>query len=173
MACTLLDVEIRERYLEIIDHAKRKVVTVIEILSPTNRIARSLGLKSFRGKRQNVMRSGSHWVELDLLRNGVSLPVRRWLRPHQYFIHIFPVHRRPDGLLWAIRLDERLPVLPIPLMSEDQDVDLDLQDVIDTIYDRAGYDLEIDYRAGPVPPLEPEWNAWVNRLLQEKNLRPH
>ncbi|MFI5074916.1 MAG: DUF4058 family protein [Actinomycetales bacterium] len=48
---------------------------------------------------------------------------------------------------------------------------LDLQAVLNAAYDRAGYDLEIDYRADPVPPLGPEWNAWANRLLQERGLR--
>jgi len=171
VARTLLDEEIRERYLEIIDREHRKVVTVIEVMSPTNKVGGSQGLRSFRRKRTRTMNSGTHWVEIDLLRGGTSLALRKRLQPHQYFIHISPVNRRPDGLLWAIRLDERLPALPIPLRPEDENTALDLQEVIDTVYDRAGYDLDINYTADPVPPLDPEWNSWAHGLLKEKGLR--
>jgi len=172
VARTLLDEEIRQRYLEVIDRSRRKVVTVIEVLSPTNKVSRSRGLKSFRAKRREIMNSESHWVEIDLLLSGVSLPLRKRLRAHDYFVHISPVQRRPDGLLWPIRLDERLPVLPIPLRADDRDVQLDLQEVLASSYDRAGYDLEIDYAKVPRPPLDPKWQAWAQALLQEKGLRP-
>ena len=42
-----------------------------------------------------------------------------------------------------------------PAQARRWHVVLDLQAVLDTAYDRAGYDLEIDYSADPVPPLEP------------------
>jgi hypothetical protein len=171
VARTLLDEEIRERYLEITDRARRKVVTVIEVLSPTNKVARSRGLKSFRAKRKQVMNSASHWVEIDLLRAGVTLPLRKRLPPHEYFVHISPVQRRPDGLLWPIRLDDRLPALPIPLRTDDEVVPLDLQGVLGTVYDRAGYDLELDYTAAPRPPLDPKWQDWAHHLLCEKGMR--
>jgi len=63
-------------------------------------------------------------------------------------------------------------VVEIPLRPEDRDVRLDLQAVLTTAYDRAAYDLEIDYRTNPTPPLTGEWADWAHRLLQEKNLRP-
>ena len=49
---------------------QRLVVTVIEILSPTNKVAGSRGRESYETKRQEVMRSPSHLVEIDLLRRG-------------------------------------------------------------------------------------------------------
>jgi hypothetical protein len=61
--------------------------------------------------------------------------------------------------------------VPIPLRAGDDDVILELQTVLDDTYDRAGYDLEIDYGKDAVPPLSPEWNAWADRLLREKGLR--
>jgi hypothetical protein len=60
----------------------------------------------------------------------------------------------------------------VPLKPEDGFAALDLQSVLNTAYDRAGYDLELDYRADPIPPLEGEWNGWAHRLLQKKGLRP-
>ena len=42
--------------------------------------------------------------------------------------------------------------LPVPLQPEDENIVLDLQGVIDTVYDRAGYDLDINYNSDPDSP---------------------
>ena len=34
------------------------------------------------------------------------------------------------------------------------------------LYDRAGYDLSVDYRRDPVPPFEGDDAAWVADLLR-------
>jgi hypothetical protein len=169
---TLTHEEIRQPYVEIIHVDNRKVITVIEVLSPDNKSARARGLKSFRQKRDTVMRSRSHWVEIDLLRRGVSLALRKRIRPHEYFVHISPVELRPEGRVWPIRLSQRLPVIPIPLQSRDDDSPLNLQAVLDSAYDRARYDRVIDYTKEPDPPLSKEWRDWADRLLREKGLRP-
>jgi hypothetical protein len=79
--------------------------------------------------------------------------------------------QRPDGLLYPIRLPRRLPTIPIPLQCGTTDAGLDLQAVLEASYDRAGYDLEIDYRKEPRPPLEGELAAWADELLRSKGLR--
>jgi hypothetical protein len=164
--------EIRQPFLEIVDQESHQVVTVIEILSPDNKVSRSGGLKSFRKKRTAITSSHSHWVEIDLLRRGVSLALRKRIRPHEYFVHVSPVDRRPDGLVWLIRLCQRLPVVSIPLRPADGDAALDLQVVLNTAYDRAHYDRTIDYTAEPVPRLNRTWTEWAHQLLAEKGLRP-
>ena len=170
-AITLIEEEIRESYIEIIDRVERLVVTVIEVLSPTNKVARSRGRASYERKREDVMRSPSHLVEIDLLRRGVPIPVYGGIPPHEYLVHVSRVDRRPKASLWPIRLSQKLPPIAVPLKPEDGDVALDLQAVLDAAYDRAGYDLELDYRADPIPPLDEEWNTWAHRLLKEKGLR--
>jgi Protein of unknown function (DUF4058) len=117
------------------------------------------------------MRSPRHWVEIDLLRHGVSLSLRKRIRPHDYLVHVSPTYRRPQGLVWPIRLSQRLPVIPIPLRAGDDDASLDLQSVLDTAYDHAGYDTDIDYTKEPVPSLKPPWAEWSDRWLREKGLR--
>jgi hypothetical protein len=172
IAVTLIDDEIHEAYLEVVDASDRSVVTVIEVLSPTNKVPGADGLESFLEKRNQIMKSSTHWVELDLLRSGVS-PILPVIVPeHEYLIHVSAVDRRPRGMLWPIRLSQRLPVVRIPLRSEDGDTPLDLQAVLDSVYDRAGYDTEIDYKKEPVPRLGKKWKDWADRLLREKGLRP-
>jgi hypothetical protein len=169
---TLVDEEIRQAYVKVVDAKHNKVVTVIEILSPDNKVARSQGLKSSRKKRAQVMKSASHWVEIDLLRRGISLSLRNRIRAHDYFVHVSPADRRPQGLVWAIRLSQQLPVIPIPLNPGHDDARLDLQAVLDTAYDHARYDTEIDYTKAPDPPLGAAWAEWSDRWLAEKGLRP-
>ena len=66
----LLDEEVRERYLTVARVEGRRVVTIIELLSPTNKVPGSRGRRSYLRKRRKTLRSGPQLVELDLLRQG-------------------------------------------------------------------------------------------------------
>ncbi len=59
----------------------------------------------------------------------------------------------------------------LPLRPGDQEPVVDLQFLLDEIYDNSGYDLKLDYRQDPVPPLKPEDAAWLENLLMEQQLR--
>jgi hypothetical protein len=59
----------------------------------------------------------------------------------------------------------------LPLRPGDQEPVVDLQFLLDEIYDNSGYDLKLDYREDPVPPLKPEDAAWLENLLMEQQLR--
>lgn len=171
VATTLIEEEIHESRVEIIDPKSRQVVTVIAVVSPTNKMPGARGQDSYRKKRAEVMQSPSHWVEIDLLRDGETLVAAEILPLGDYFVHVSRVQARPQGLIWPIRLPLRLPTIPIPLRPEDADARLDLQAVLDTVYDRSSYDLALDYRSDPIPPLPPKYAEWADRLLREKGLR--
>lgn len=168
---TLIDDEIHEAFLEVIDRQQRMVVTVIEILSPTNKVSGSRGRASYLEKRQEVMTSPSHLVEIDMLRSGAAIHTRELLPPADYYVHVSRKTKRPKGVVWPILLTQRLPVIPIPLRPEDEDVLLDLQQVVNTAYDRAAYDLAVDYRRQPVPPLNETQQRWSHSLLQNNGVR--
>ena len=171
VATTLIDDEIHEPYLKIVDREDRAVVTVIEILSPTNKHPGAYGLRSYREKRHEIVMSPTHFVEIDLLRAGVRMTIREPLPPCDYLVHVSRANERPEGRIWPIRLPDRLPEVLIPLRAPDEDVRVDLQNVLDSAYDRAGYDLEIDYRRQPVPELPPDLEQWADELLRAKGLR--
>lgn len=172
VATTLIDDEIHESRIEVIDRENGLVVTVIEVLSPSNKVPGARGRSSYLEKRQEIMNSASHLVELDLLRGGQGITVKEAIPACEYLAHVSRVQKRPKGLLWPIRLAQRLPVIPIPLRGEDPDAPLDLQEVLSAAYQRAGYDLSVDYRKEPVPTLSGDWGPWSDRLLKEKGLRP-
>ena len=166
----MLDEEIQESRVEI-KHAKSgSFVAVIEVLSPTNKIRGSDGRASFMKKRHEVMHSNSHWVEIDLLRQGQpSFPIHK--TDCDYQAHASRVEMRPRGHVWPIHLRDRLPVIQIPLRSPDGDLSLDLQQVCDLSYDRAAYDRTLDYQRDPNAPLSPTDAAWADALLREKGVR--
>ncbi len=168
---TLIDDEIHEPFLEVIDRHDRTVVAVIEILSPTNKVSGSRGRASYVEKRQEVMASPSHLVEIDLLRSGVAIHTRELLPPADYYVHVSRKDKRPKGVVWPILLTQRLPVVSVPLRPDDEDVPLDLQEVLNTAYDRAAYDLAVDYRREPVPPLSEAQQRWAHALLQSRGMR--
>ena len=62
--------EIRERRVVIRTVDKNRVVTVIELLSPANKTRGSMGRRHYIRKRNNVLDSSAHFVEIDLLRGG-------------------------------------------------------------------------------------------------------
>ncbi len=162
---TLLEEEIHEARLEIIDRAQRLVVAVIEVVSPSNKVAGSRGQASYQQKRKDVMNSPSHWVEIDLLRAGVPVAVRTALPRYDYLVHVSRAGLRPRATVWPILLHQRLPVIPIPLRDGDRDAQLDLQSAFSTVYERAAYDLEIDYGGLPAPALDEAAMNWARELI--------
>lgn len=168
---TLLDDEIHEPYLTVVERASRRVVTVIEVLSPTNKVAGSVGREAYTAKRSAILRSDTNWVEIDLLREGVPVFAREGYPPCEYTVQMSKRSGRPKGFLWPIRLHEQLPAVLIPLKGDDPDVELDLQPLLDAVYDRGPYSLELDYAGDPVPPLPPDLAAWADALLREKKRR--
>ena len=163
--------EITESQIQIIERDSREVVTVIEILSPTNKIEGSSGRESYLKKRREVLHSPTQWVEIDLLRDGLPFVARELYPACDYTVHVSRQQKRPRAKLWPILLRQMLPVIPVPLRGEDPDVPLDLSAILHKAYDIAGYDFSIDYKAAPVPPFKSEAAAWADELLKEKGLR--
>jgi hypothetical protein len=168
---TVIDEEIREPYLTVVERDSRRVVTVVEVLSPTNKMAGSLGRAEYTRKRAAILRSETNWVEIDLLRAGVPVYAEEPYPACEYTVHVSKVGDRPRGMIWPIRLAQHLPAIPIPLRGRDPDVTLDLQPLTAEVYERSACDVWIDYRKNPVPPLPPDLAAWADALLREKKRR--
>jgi hypothetical protein len=167
---TSLEVEVHETHLVIHDRKDHGIVTVLEVVSPSNKIAGSEGRRSYEEKRSEILHSPSHWVEIDLLRRGRPV-VPGVTEPYDYIVHVSRAGKRPKGQVWRIFLAQRLPVVAIPLRSGDPDVSLDIQQVLETAYDRAAYGSTVDYRGEPEVALTAEQAAWADELLRSKGLR--
>ncbi len=165
---TLMDEEIEEAFLKIIHVETEELVTIIELLSPSNKVRGSRGRASFMAKRHEIMNTEIHWVEIDLLRTGVPSVTDPPLRPSDYRILISRGDRRTRTRFWPISVRHPLPVIPIPLRGKDPEAPLDLGAVFRTGYDRAAYEMSVDYRKDPRPPLEGDDAKWARELLRGK-----
>jgi hypothetical protein len=167
---TVMPVPIPHFFVEIRDRLGRRIVTAIEVLSPTNK--RGVGRREYLKRRRRLLRSEAHLVEIDLLHAGRRVPMERTLPPAPYYVYVGREESRPMTDVWPIRLDQPLPQIPIPLLEGDADVMLDLQSALTAVYDLSDYGLEIDYRKPPGVPLTPEESTWVAHYLHAAGLRP-
>jgi hypothetical protein len=155
-----------ERYswIEIRDRRNRRVVTVLELLSPTNKTP-GADRDEYLAKRAQILAGPTHFVEIDLRRGG-ERPRPPEIPPCDYYALVSRAQDRPDIGLWPIRLREPLPAIPIPLTPPDPDVSLDLQAVLHRTYDAAEYGKYI-YLEQPQPPLSAEDEQWAREFLQQ------
>jgi len=160
---------VHEAYLEIRDTASGEVVTALELLSPTNKRSGE-GRRAYESKRLRILGSSTHLVEVDILRAGQPMPVSG-RAPGAYAILVSRSEDRPRALLYPFGLRERIPAFSLPLRAGDEEPEVDLQAALHDLYDRAGYDLAVDYRVPPEPPLAPDDAAWADALLRGKGLR--
>lgn len=175
---TLPVAEIREVFIEIVAIADASlVVTAIEVLSPSNKMANSPGRQLYLDKQRQLLQSQTHLIEIDLLRSGEHTVAS----PHEALIgrgtwdYLVSLHRGGNKgeryEAWGILLRQRLPRIRVPLLRNDPDVVLDLQAVFDRCYEEGAYARRLDYRREPVPPLSYNEVTWADTLLRQRGLR--
>ena len=156
------------RWLSVQDNASRRVVTVVELLSPTDKRA-GVARDKYQVKRDKLLRSGTHLVEIDLLRGGVRMPTRG-LPPCDYYCAVSRRPDRPRAELWPFDLAHPLPALPVPLLPGEAEPVVALKPVLDRVYDEGHYADRL-YTDTPDPPLTPEQAAWAAALLPPEAVR--
>jgi hypothetical protein len=166
--------EIEETYLQVIDtRSGNRVITCIEVLSPTNKVPGS-GYASYQAKRDELLRGGASFVEIDLLRGGPFALYRDPSRIHLETNGTYHVcvtrgrNWRVTSELYAIKFWDRLPVIAVPLREADEDVHVDLQAALDQAYEDGGYETT-DYSESLDPPLSPDDQAQLNELLAARD----
>lgn len=162
--------EKREGYLEIREVETGYVVTAIEVLSPTNKRA-GMGRDTYERKRREVLSCPTNLVEIDLLRGGKPMRILSEIPPSDYRILVCRGDRRPLAELYAFSVQQEIPKFLLPLQSGDTEPLVDLQSLLVGVYNRARFDMAINYRLDPVPPLKAEDKIWADELLREKGLR--
>jgi hypothetical protein len=168
----LIEVPTRYYRIEIVTVGDERLVTVIEILSPANKRPGANAADAYERKRQDVLQSAAHLLEIDLLRGGRRPSLVTPLPAAPYFLMLSRVQRRPEVEIWPLSLRAAIPIVPVPLAGADPDVPLDLTAALQRIYANARYDLRIDYTQPPPPPeLAPDDAAWLAAHLQAAGVR--
>lgn len=167
-----LEVPFRLASVEVRRTGTLELVTAIEILSPVNKQPSHDTYGEYKRKRRELLRSATHLMEIDLLRGGQRPPLEEPVPQAPYYVTLSRGDRRPVVEVWPIMLQERLPMLPIPLLEPDPDVPLDLAAIVADVYERGGYATLIDYHRPPPPPKLAEADLiWVDDLLREQEIR--
>jgi hypothetical protein len=156
-----------QTFLTVRTASDRKVVTMIELLSPVNKDATG-GQRAYLSKRANYLRTLANLVEIDLLRGGTRLPSKPPLTEGDYFAYVIRHGDSAHVAGYAWNLQDHLPTIPIPLWERDADVGLDLQKAFDVTYERRGYDYILDYTAPIAPPLPANVQRWAEARLTTK-----
>lgn len=154
--------EVGETFLEIREVSSGRLITLMELLSPVNKLSEE-GREQYIRKRADVLRTWTNLVEIDLLRAGKPMPTIGPDVESDYRILISPGWRRPHARLHAFGLRQPIPEISIPLQQGEDEPTLALNDVLHSLYKRAHFDLRLDYTQSPVPPLSEADAAWMRQ----------
>ncbi len=162
-----IEESVRESFVEIWDtQPGRRLVTCIEVLSAANKRKGAKGWRIYRRKRQSLMLAKVNLIEIDLLREGTRMAM---LEPWPSSPYTLLVSRGGDeGLcrVWPAYSLKRLPTIPVPLAPPDSDLHLELQPMVQAIYELSRYARSINYRRADQAKLDEEEAKWLKKQLR-------
>lgn len=158
----------RETFVEIYEaDLEQRLVTTIEVLSPSNKRPGTKGWKLYQRKRRSVLLGDVNLVEIDLLRGGRRPTMLDPWPDSPYVLLVARAFRDYHCKVWRASYQRPLPEMPVPLAAPDADIPLRLQPMIDAIYKRGRYGRSIDYTKPLKPPLRGAEATWMKAHLRE------
>ncbi len=160
-----------ERFIQINAENRQEAVTIIEVLSPTNKHP-GRGRNNYLQNRHQILNSSTtHLVEIDLLRDGIPMPVVGFDADDPYRLMVSRNELRPSADLYPFTLQSSVPEIRIPLLNPDEESVLNLGVIMGDIYLRGYLGRGLDYRIDPSGPLSQNDRVWLDVLLREQGLR--
>lgn len=162
--------EHRESFIEIHEAGReQEPVTVIEMLSPSNKQPNTTGWDLYSRKRQSLLLERASFVEIDLLRGGQKMPMLDRWPDCPCTLLVCRRERAPYCCVWPAWSLKPLPTIPIPLLRPDPDVLLTLQPLVEAIYTRNRYHRSIDYTTPLRPALADAEEAFLAEQLRSRS----
>jgi Protein of unknown function (DUF4058) len=161
--------ELIEHRIEIRRFPNRELVTVVELLSPSNK--EPPGERLYLEKHFELIHQAVHLVELDFLICGKRMPIDADLPSGQYFAFVSRAEWRPMSEVYAWSIRDPLPTIRIPLLAPDPDVPLELASIFKTVYERARFQRSINYQAPlglPIGPVDRTWAETIARKFDQR-----
>ncbi|WP_143393429.1 DUF4058 family protein [Fimbriiglobus ruber] len=156
--------EVGQHTIRIRDGRSRKIVTTIELLSPSYKKP-GVDRDRYLAKRNELIANGSHAVEIDLLRSGFRLPIEP-VQNGDYYIYVTDAAYYNRVNVWIFTVKDSFPAVPVPLTRHHAPAVLALRPCLDRAYDEANYGPQIDYSVPTDPPLRSPMAKWAAKLLQ-------
>jgi hypothetical protein len=161
--------EVSENFLEIHEVKTGKLITILELRSPVNKLHKQ-GREEYKRKREYVFRSWTNLVEIDLLRAGEPMPVVGSQVQSDYRILVSRGLQRPRATLIACTLHQPIPAFMLPLLPGDAEPEVALHRILHALYQRARFDLRLDYTQPPIPPLAEADAVWARERITTHGL---
>jgi hypothetical protein len=154
--------EYREVWIEIRYRPDRSVVTVLEMLSPTNKSGSERA--AYLAKRLAILHQPISLVEIDLLAGGKRIAPPNRLPDCDYSIVVARADQRDKCEVYPCQVRQPLPEIFVPLKPGDGNIVVDLQAVFRAAFERGGYETSIDYSRPPLAPLSQADRSWAAEL---------
>jgi len=119
-------------------------------------------------KKTAIASSRTHKIEIDLLGSYPPMLVFNNDIEASYRILVSRGNQRLLADLYLFSLPDMIPQFPLPLRAGDAEPIVDLQELLNRVYDRAAYDFRIDYTAAPRTALSETDAAGADVFLRER-----
>jgi hypothetical protein len=154
---------VEETYLEVCEADTGQVITVIEVLSPTNKRP-GVGRQKYERKRLEILGTHTNLVEIDLLRAWEPMPFAGDVPHSHYRILVRRGEKGSNADLYPFNLQDSIPEFPLPLQADDVEPIIHLKVLLDDVYVEGNYEIRVNYRQPPIPPLTEEEVGWAREL---------
>jgi hypothetical protein len=161
-----------EDYIEIRHRTDGRLITLLDVVSPANKIMRQ-ARDRYLETRTEAREAGGNAVEVDLVLQGQpTLEYSRdGLPDWDYAVTVTRASKPEMYEIYTATLQKRLPRFRLPLAPEDRDVVVDLHTAFTRCYDQGGFSNKINYQREPSTRLNPEDSQWLDELLRQQKLR--
>jgi hypothetical protein len=164
--------EHQEEFIEIRQRNNGRLVTLLDIVSPTNKMT-AAGRQHYLAKRCEAKAANAGLVEIDLVLQGQPMLdySREGLPDWDYAVTVTRSNQPERYEIYTATLQKRLPRFRLPLAPDDRDTVLDLHAAFARCYDQGGFASKIDYQQDPATSLSDEDRTWIHDLLKQHKLR--
>ena len=161
-----------EEYMEIRQRGEGRLVTLVDLVSPTNKTT-SAGRQAYLAKRHEGKLAGANLVEIDLVLQGQTMLdyPRDGLPDWDYAVTVTRAARPERFEVYTSTLQKRLPRFKLPLAGDDRDTWVDLHAAFTRCYEQGGFTSKINYQRDPCTALTAADREWLDDLLKQQKLR--
>jgi hypothetical protein len=161
-----------EEFIEIRQRSDGRLVTVVDLASPTNKTTPE-GRQAYLKKRVECRAAGASLVEIDLVLQGQPLLdySREGLPDWDYAVTVTRSTQPERHEIYTATLQKRLPRFRLPLAPDDRDTVLDLHAAFNRCYDQGNFAAKVDYQRDPTTKVSEENRKWLAEVLKQQKLR--
>lgn len=161
-----------EEVIEIRQRTDNRLITMIDVVSPTNKGTAS-GRGAYLDTRRQARAQNASLVEIDLVLKGEPMLdySRDGLPDWDYAVTVTRSNQPERYEIYTATLQKRLPRFKMPLALDDRDTVVDLQTTFARCFDQGSFGQQIDYRKDPPAVTLDEDRTWVNEVLIQAKIR--